>query len=122
MISILLFALAGVCKALSDAIAHGKIKYSGAWWDWEQGWKAKWKGGDPNKGEAFLFSSTLLVFLSDGWHFWNMVQYLCLTLALPAYVLSGPVVSLWVDVLMMALAFRVVFQICYSKVFSRAKV
>jgi hypothetical protein len=32
-------------------------------------WRNKWKQGDPKLGERFFLSSTVLVFLTDKWHF-----------------------------------------------------
>ncbi|WP_125077717.1 hypothetical protein [Rufibacter latericius] len=90
-------------------------------WNPQISWSAKWKNGDPKQGEAFPLSSTVLVFLTDGWHLFNFIQYTCLTLALVVFKLQEPMVSLWVDVALMAILFRVVFQFCYSKVFVKTK-
>lgn len=122
MIALALITLAGVFKSLSDAIAHGKIPYAGTWWDWKEGWKAKWKDGDPKQGEAFFLSSTVLVSLSDGWHLFNMLQYTALFAALPfyAYFMAGR--DWWWHVAAVAVlrvAFGVAFEVCYRWVFTK---
>jgi len=37
-------------------------------WDPDETWRRKWKNGDKYQGEAFLLSSTLLVFTVDPYH------------------------------------------------------
>lgn len=45
-------------------------------WDKNVAWRNKWKNGDPEQGEAFFLSSTMLSYLTDGWHltkfFWML--------------------------------------------------
>ena len=43
---------------------------------WQPGlsWHNKWKGGDPANGEKFLFSSTALVWVTDGFHLCRMAR------------------------------------------------
>ena len=42
--------------------------FENPWWNKSQSWENKWKNGDPEQGERFFLSSTVLVFLTDGWH------------------------------------------------------
>lgn len=37
-------------------------------------WVNKWKNGDKAQGEKFLFSSTILVGLTDGWHLFKLIR------------------------------------------------
>lgn len=73
----ILFVIAGWCKAISDSIAHrnGLAKY-GQWWS-QDSWKNKWRDGNPAAGERFPGSSTVLVWVTDAWHFFNAVQVVC---------------------------------------------
>ncbi|GAB2542329.1 hypothetical protein [Rufibacter soli] len=118
MWALVFFLLASVCKAFSDSIAHHKIRFGGYWWDGKQSWQAKWKDGDWTQGEAFPFSSTGLVFLTDGWHFFNMLQLWCYLFAAVAFYLSGPFFNWWVDVLLLHVAFTGCFQVFYRWVVS----
>ena len=68
----LLVFLSGVSKGISDRISFHYDTIPS--WVNEQYWnplisyKNKYKDGDKNKGEKFKFSTTFLVFLTDGWH------------------------------------------------------
>jgi hypothetical protein len=73
MIILIICAIAqGLTKAISDALAHGKVKtakptdFLGG-----ESWRRKYKGGEKVNGEAFPLSTTLLVPLTDGWHLSN---------------------------------------------------
>ena len=39
-----------------------------AFWNPDESWVNKWKNGNPDEGEKFLFSSTALVWTTDGYH------------------------------------------------------
>ena len=82
LISLLALLLigAGVGKALADAIAHGSPRLSerGPWWNNATSWTRKYKdyyGGD--KRPRFVGATTVLVFLTDGWHFFTAVSWAC---------------------------------------------
>jgi hypothetical protein len=61
-----------------DLSAEGQLS---GWWDKNTGAKNKWKLGKKENGEAFLFSSTILVFVTDGWHFMQFIFHTCWQLA-----------------------------------------
>lgn len=107
MISLILLILAGVAKAVMDAVAHGKFVHKGsAWLDPLQSWKNKWKNGDPKQGEAFPGSSTVFVFVTDGWHFF---QFLFLNLLFASAI---PYAGLK-TVVILRVVFGVVFEVSY---------
>lgn len=68
------FIIAGFAKGLADRITfHWStlfplIKNNPEFWNHQISWRNKWKYGDKANGERFLFSSTLLVAFTDGWH------------------------------------------------------
>lgn len=75
--------LAGAANGLGD-----RIKYHDPWpnnpfWS-ASSWRNVYKNGDPSKGERFLFSSSFLAFLCDGWHLLKFiwVESLCVAVAL----------------------------------------
>lgn len=113
MISFTLILIAAICKAVSDTLAdhYGHSIFRGSWWDKSTSWRNKWKNGDPANGEAFPGSSTVLVFTTDAWHLFNMVQYTAFFLAV---VLYQPVFSWWVDFLIGRVAFGLVFELFYK--------
>ena len=62
-----------------DTIAHkgGGILPNNSWWSMKDSWRNKWKNKDPKQGEAFLGSSTVFVFLTDAWHFFQFIMLTC---------------------------------------------
>lgn len=74
-LTIILLYLAACSKAVQDAIAHGKWYLFGDWWDPVNSWKNKYKNGDPQDGPLFWGSTTVFVWMTDGWHFFQMLQF-----------------------------------------------
>lgn len=105
-----LLALAGVFRALSDAIAHGgqKVVAWGPFFDNANSWKLKYNAAGT--GPAFFGSTTFLVFLSDGWHLFNFLQGLCLDVA---FLLAAFPVYRWYAV-GAVVARRCVFEPIYA--------
>jgi len=56
------------------------------WWNESEGWKNKYKDRDPSKGRAFPGSLTWLVWITDSWHFFQMIMlsslFISITLSL----------------------------------------
>lgn len=44
------------------------------WFNPSESWKLKWKNGDPFQGERFPGSSTIFVWITDAWHFFQMMM------------------------------------------------
>lgn len=104
---------AGIGKALADAIAHGSTRLSerGPWWNNATSWTRKYKdyyGGD--KRPRFFRATTVLVFLTDGWHACNALTWACADAAL--LVGAWPVYR-WYAVAAVV-ARRITFQPLYS--------
>lgn len=113
----ILLVIAGICKAVSDLLAgqHSKSIFpNDIWWIKGLSWKNKWRGGDPKNGERFPGSSTVFVWLTDGWHFFNMVQYTAMILAVVSYF---PVYGFWYDALILKAIFTITFEVFYRWVF-----
>jgi len=81
ILGVLLVCLAGFTKAVMDKLQfhwHKSIfalnpgKYTPLFWDPSVSWANKYKPGTNYKEEKFKFSTTLLVFLTDAWHFFQM--------------------------------------------------
>jgi hypothetical protein len=82
--SIILFLLiifiSGFSEGLMDLLQfhyHSSIIKNfknNIFWDPSISWKNKYKNGDPNYGEKFLFSTTLFVSLTDGWHLFKLIK------------------------------------------------
>lgn len=127
MISLILITIAAIFKAIMDksAINH----FSKVWWNKSQSWTAKWAVGlpiqerklwyygwiyTPKYKERFIYSSTILVFLTDGWHF---SQFLFLTFLFSGIVMYSPVI--WVDkgFIWGAISNYALFRLCFNVTF-----
>lgn len=80
MIYILIF-LSGMFEGYMDVLQFhwqkfkNKHRKSDSWfWSPALSWKNKYKDKDPVKGEKFLFSTTFLVSLTDGWHLMKLLK------------------------------------------------
>ena len=84
----ILLILTGIFNACMDTLNHkhkGSIFEHWGWGSKSDTWKQKYKQNDPKLGEKFPFSKTLLVFLTDGWHFFQMLWRVSFTLAIVFY-------------------------------------
>jgi hypothetical protein len=71
MITTILIIIAAVSNAFMDLSAEDSFKYD--WLNKSKSWCYKYKNKSPEQGEAFLFSTTILVFLTDGWHLFQFL-------------------------------------------------
>jgi len=82
MINLILILVLAFTKAAMDILASGsKVRIfnnfkSSFFAQTNVSWKRKYKNGEVSKGEAFLFSTTLLVWLTDAWHFLGLINIL----------------------------------------------
>ena len=121
---ILLVVGFGAAKGVSDKVAHDDA--DGGWWttDWLRKWEVPpikgfnhwWycKLHTPKAKERFPFSSTILVFLTDAWHFFNWIQYRCFHLAL-ALLISNDIKTILILILVAPIIQGVAFQIVYKR-------
>lgn len=64
------------------------------------------------KGEKFLFSSTMLSFLTDGWHLFKALMLLFISLAIVTY---KPIFG-YFDIILFSMTWGIVFEVCYTKI------
>ena len=86
IIAIILLILGGFSKSVMDRLADNKWNFivrPANWFDFKSNtWSNKYKNNDPRQGEKFPLSTTVLVFLTDGWHFFQMLTYSFLILGI----------------------------------------
>lgn len=127
MISLLLVALAAICNALMDTISfHYKqsifTKFNPQWWDPLISWKNKyidWDNDVRMERQLFignLFSIKYPTFLTDAWHFFKSLMIVLLGFAIVLYV---PVVNIYVDIILVGLAWNLTFNVFYNKLFKK---
>lgn len=82
VILVVLYTVAIISKAVMDTVdfhfersifmsLDRKVRM---WWNQSEGWKNKYKDRDPSKGRAFPGSLTWLVWVTDAWHFFQMIM------------------------------------------------
>ena len=110
-IAIILIIIAAVAKAVMDTIAKGQ--WSG-WWNKDESWRWKWDYGyylhTGGFKERFPGSTTIFVFLTDGWHLFQFIFLNCLIAGIILW--STPLAWYW-DFLIISVGFRVVFEGSY---------
>ena len=78
IIVLILYGVGGASKAVMDTLQFkfDKSVFSdlGRWWDPKDSWLKKYKSDDPTAGRAFPGSMTWLVWTTDAWHFFQMIQ------------------------------------------------
>jgi len=94
-------------------------KLNHRFWNSEYSWQNKWRDGKPELGEDYPFSSTLFVFLTDGWHlcqfiFLNTIFLALFFVALHDFSLREAIVNL---ILLRAL-FGLTFELYFKHIFT----
>ena len=121
-ISLILICIAGIFNACMDIIKSRWVwsifrnVKNQQWFDPSISWKNKWKDGDIQKGEKFLGSSTVFVFVTDFWHFCKFLMLLCISFSI---VLYQPIFFWFIDWFLFYLVFTVTFEIFFSKILMR---
>ena len=119
MITFFFITLAGFFNAIMDTLKSPtyydrSIFPKSGWWseflDHRKSWTRKWKPG--TREERFPGSSTVFVFLTDGWHLAQALMIACFLIGVICY--EGVFGRLWDFVIMFGM-FNVVFEIFFSK-------
>lgn len=121
-IAALLIWIASAAKATQDILAH-KFNWSvfrnlsDKWWDPAFSWRNKYKYNNPSLGEKFLFSTNILVFLTDAWHFFQWVHNMALWSALAVigwHACDLQLIGFLLILLSARIMYGVVFQLFYN--------
>ncbi len=102
-------------------------KYNPLWWDPKISWEYKWKiplqpptkkwyyfGVYPQYEERFPYSSTILVFLTDAWHFFKSLMLFFVMLSIVNY---QPLIDPYIDWILYYVAWTGTFTYLYTKGF-----
>jgi hypothetical protein len=110
--------LACVCNSIMDVLStRYDVSIFGNYsnqlfWDWRISWRNKWKLGDKSNGEKYLFSSSIFVFLTDGWHLFKALMLLFLILTIYFYV---PIFGI-LDIPLFFISWGITFELFYNKI------
>ena len=118
MLSLIFIFLAGVCNSIMDVVSFRYEvsffkKFSKKWFDPKISWTNKWKDGNPNKGEKFIGSSTVLVSFTDAWHFFKSLMIFFIILGIVFY---KPLINNYIDMIILYGTFTVTFELFWSKI------
>ena len=117
-----LIFIAGFCEGLMDFLQfHYKSFFKNdLFWNPEVSWKNKYKDGDPLKGPRFLFSTTLLVSLTDGWHLMKFFRNILIFISLPLIgFLSSSLLLFLVYMIISRALYGIGFYLSYDKIFKK---
>ena len=121
MITILFLILAAFCNAVMDVLStrfyvsiFGNFK-NRQFWDWNISWRNKWQWGDKANGEKFFLSSSMLSFMTDGWHLAKAFMIVFISLAIVSY---KPLFGL-IDIILFNCIWGIVFELFYTKLLIR---
>jgi hypothetical protein len=126
MISIIyiLIIISAIAKAamdkinfhFNDSIFANRNKY---FWNTQLSWPNKWKNGFKELDEKFPFSSTILVFLTDGWH---LMQFIFLNSLFTAFFLISlhdfSYYEAIIHLILLRALFSVTFELFFKYIFS----
>jgi hypothetical protein len=130
-IGVILSCIAGVSNSIMDTLnfkykdsIFSKIPETSKWYWWLNTpnitWKNKYKNRDPEQGPAFPGSTTWLVWVTDAWHFFQMIMFSCLQLmiTLPIVTLYSIVfpVETW-EFIVMTIVLFITFKVTLSSTF-----
>ena len=114
------FLLAGLAEGVMDWLQFRlplQIKHKWVYhqfWDPRISWKNKWGYSTvtPDRYEKFFLSTTVLVFLTDGWHLFKALMLLFISLAIVTY---KPIFG-YFDIILFSIIWGVVFEMFYTKI------
>ena len=132
--TLILLIIAGIANAMMDTLKSQwpisrwiDIPASHWWYQWggPGSHRNKWKNGNKAEGPRFFLSSTALVFLTDGWHFFQMIWGTAFCLAIVFYQPIGSLIQwlpvwlpVWVvDFVIFKSVYLIAFNIFYEKIF-----
>lgn len=122
MIGFFFIAIAGFAEAVMDKLQfhYNKSIFKGfrnqIFWNPKLSWRNKWKNGNKEEGERFLFSSSLLVGLTDGWHLMKSIRTLGLFLGLFFVVFEPIFISLFYLFIAARILFGAVFTLTFNRI------
>lgn len=115
-LSIIFMVFAGICNSFMDVLRYRFKKSIFSTWRF-QSWvnpalsmNNKWK---PTSKIGDLIMSTILVWVTDMWHFMKMLMLLFISLSIVFYV---PIINYWWDIPILYFSFTGIFELFFSKI------
>jgi len=96
-----------------DLCAHEALKKWGDWWAGHESWINKYKNGDKEQGPKFPGSTTVFVWVTDGWHFFQAIFLSGWMIAFIWYAHEYAGLEWYWECLILFVGWRIVFQLTY---------
>jgi hypothetical protein len=118
MVSIIFIILAAIFYSIQWTLQFHYnesyfVRLNPKFWDPQISWTNKYKNNDPKQGEKFFGSTTFLVMLSDGFHFFQTLFLTCIFIAIGLNSHLTPYKL--VDIILLKSLFSIIFEILFKK-------
>lgn len=120
---VMFLCIAGLSKAVMDTLQfhYGRSIFAdcGTWWNPKESWKNKYKHNNPSLGPKFPGSTTIFVWVTDAWHFFQMIflSSIQISIILPFTLLFSLPIFWWILIFFgIKLIFGAVFELFYKKI------
>lgn len=119
ILTIALILVAAISNALMDLSSEGRLYSKNVnlyrWLNKELSWRLKYEKQDPRWGEKFPGSTTVFVFLTDGWHLFQFIFHTCWQMAIAIHI------DRWlIAFVIIKIVFSLSFQLVYSRIKNRS--
>ena len=118
MISIILLILASISNAVMDVTQFHFYRsifnndlFGAKWWNGNVSWRNKCVNGDVKQGRT-----NTPVWFTDAFHFFKSTTIVLLSLAI---VLYEPIITWYIDLLILGLAWNTFFSLFYKHIFKK---
>lgn len=118
MISIILLILASISNAVMDVTQFHFYRsifnndlFGAKWWNGNVSWRNKYVNGDVKQGRT-----NTPVWFTDAFHFFKSTTIVLLSLAI---VLYEPIITWYIDLLILGLAWNTFFSLFYKHIFKK---
>lgn len=127
MIACLFAILAGICNSIMDVtqLHYSTSIFSNFKTKWfaKDSWRNKYKNRDKKQGPLFPGSTTIFVFVTDGWHFFQslMVTFFILMALFykPLIHLQWKGLELLVSFIILKILYSLTFELFYSIIWKK---
>jgi hypothetical protein len=117
ILSIILFLLSAVFEAVMDFLQFRYTKRN-QFWNPQLSWMNKWDFSTVPRKERFPLSSTVLVFLTDGWHLMKWCRNRCIDGIV--FIVAFGLFNWWAS-LLITIAIRVSYGIIFEFIFRKLR-
>lgn len=112
--------VSGAADGVSEKIKFHKLGAGSPFWDMKTSWQRKWKDGKESNGEKFFGSSTLLVFVTDGYHLMRMIQHTTMATSLVFHLGEKKKWYVYlIDGVLHMITNRIGFHLTYNVIFKK---